>query len=124
MFQRLLWLAVAGALGTLARYGVGVCVPRVEGGFPWPTLTVNCVGSFLFGCVWTLADQRSVFSPDVRLAVLTGFLGAFTTFSAFAFETGHFLRHEQYGNALANVLANNVLGILLFFLGYVLCRNA
>ena len=122
MLQRLIWLAVAGALGTLARYGVGLCVPRVDEGFPWPTLIVNCVGSFFFGCVWTLADSRGAISPDLQLALLTGFLGGFTTFSAFAYETGHLLRHEAYGPAVANVLLNNLLGILLFFVGCALCR--
>ncbi len=82
------WLCFAGAAGTLARYGLAGLMQRLLGeSFPWGTLTVNALGCFLFGVVWMLAEDRLVISGQTRFVILTGFMGAFTTFSTFAFET-------------------------------------
>jgi CrcB protein len=120
---KLAWLAGAGALGTLARYGVGGVVQRAFGGaFPWGTLVVNALGCLLFGLVWALAEERLVISGETRLVLLVGFMGAFTTFSTFAFETSAMLRDAEWSFALANVLSQNVLGIVCFFAGLALGR--
>lgn len=122
-------LALAGVLGTLARYFLSGFVQRAAGeGFPFGTLAVNALGCLAFGFVWALAEGRflegkavpAVLSPDARAVVLVGFLGAFTTFSSFAFETGQLLRDARYGLAAANLLAQNTLGIAAFFLGLAL----
>ena len=82
-----LLVAVAGAFGCLARYGVGLAGQRLLGDrFPWGTLAVNLVGSFAIGAVMVLAEARQL-DPRVRVAVVGGFLGGFTTYSAFAYET-------------------------------------
>jgi fluoride exporter len=120
---KLAWLAAAGALGTLARYGVGGVVQRALGGaFPWGTLVVNAVGCLLFGLVWALAEERMVISGETRAILLVGFMGAFTTFSTFAFETSAMLRDAEWSFAVVNVLSQNVLGIACFFAGLALGR--
>jgi fluoride exporter len=120
---RLLWLALAGALGALSRYALSGAVQRAhESAFPWGTLVVNALGCLVFGVVWTLAEERLVISGETRLIVLVGFLGAFTTFSSYAFETGAMLRDAEWWLAAANVLGQNTLGIVCFFLGAALGR--
>jgi fluoride exporter len=122
---KLAWLAAAGALGTLARYGVGGVVQRALGeAFPWGTLVINAVGSLLFGLVWSLAEERMMISGETRVILLVGFMGAFTTFSTYAFETSAMLRDAEWSFALANVLSQNVLGIVCFFAGLALGRVA
>jgi CrcB protein len=94
-----------------------------DSGFPWGTLAVNTLGCFLFGVVWSLAEERLVISGETRLVVLIGFMGAFTTFSTYAFETGAMLRDAEWWLAAGNVLSQNLLGIAGFFLGGALGRS-
>jgi CrcB protein len=122
MYQ-LLWIALAGAAGTLCRYWLQDLVQRLGGWtFPAGTLAVNALGSFLFGLIWALAEERLVIRPELRIILLAGFMGAFTTFSTFAFETGAFLRDSQWAMAAVNVAAQNVLGILCLFAGLAVSR--
>lgn len=118
MLQRILLIGFAGALGTLARYGLGGLVQRIAGGnLPWGTLFVNVMGCFLFGLIWTLADERLVISEEARLVVLGGFMGAFTTFSTFIFDTGGFVRDAQWLLATGNVAIQTVTGLAFLFIG-------
>ena len=123
MSQKLAWLALAGALGTLARFATASTVQKWSGAsFPWGTFLVNASGCLLFGFVWQLAEGRRIISPDARLIALTGFLGAFTTFSTFAFESTQMIR-EGYWLALAgNLIGQNALGIACVVLGMALGR--
>lgn len=117
-------LALAGAAGTLARYGLAAAVLKWRGpGFPWGTLAVNALGCLLFGFFTSLADERGAISPETRLVLTTGFLGAFTTFSTFAFETVQLGRAEQPLQALLNVAAQMVLGLALAIGGSALARR-
>lgn len=123
LFPKLLWLALAGSAGTLARWGLQGMVQRATGSaFPWGTLAVNVAGCFLFGCVWSLAEERMLLSAETRILLLVGFMGAFTTFSSFAFETGALLRDAQYARAAANVALQNLLGIVALFAGHAAGR--
>jgi len=123
MFQKFLLLAVAGALGTLARYGISGAAQRVLGSeFPWGTMAANLIGCFLAGAFWSLAEGRLSISGQTRTIVLMGFMGAFTTFSAFMLETGGLLRDAQWSWALANVGLQNCCGLVLFFLGLAVGR--
>lgn len=83
------WLCVAvgGALGSLARYGVWRMWPSVPGGFPVPTVTVNLLGSFAIGLLYIWISLRAGGGDAVRLFWITGVLGGFTTYSAFALES-------------------------------------
>jgi fluoride exporter len=81
MFQKLLWIAFGGALGTLARYGMSGIVQKWLGpGFPWGTAAVNVIGSFLFGMLWAIAIGRGNLSADMRTVLFIGVIGLFTTF--------------------------------------------
>lgn len=123
MWKELCWLAAAGAAGTLCRYGFSGLVQSFAGEkFPWGTLAVNLVGCFLIGLIWTLAEERLVIAGQTRFIVLTGFMGAFTTFSTFGFETAEFLRDSQWWAAGFNVLANNVIGVTGVFAGFAAGR--
>jgi len=121
--EKLLWIGLAGVLGTFARYGLSGAVQRACGtAFPCGTLAVNVLGCFLFGIVWTLAEDRLSISAEVRTVVLIGFMGAFTTFSSFAFETAQLLRDAQWASAAVNIVAQNVLGLVGLFLGLMAGR--
>jgi CrcB protein len=116
-------LVVAGAIGTLLRYALGGAVQRWIGSdFPWGTLAVNALGCFLFGVVWTTAEERLLISGQTRFILLTGFMGAFTTFSTYAFETAGLLRDSQWLLAAANLLGQNALGLACVFLGFLAGR--
>jgi fluoride exporter len=81
-----LWVAMGGALGSMSRYGVARLWPAVPGGFPVPTLTVNLLGSFTIGLLYIWVGARSG-GDSARLFWMTGVLGGFTTYSAFALES-------------------------------------
>jgi len=111
-----------GALGTLARYLASGLAHRMTGSlFPVGTLLVNSVGSLLIGIAWALWEQSSVPSY-IRLFVLVGFFGGFTTFSSFSLETMNLIRDNEIKMALFNILANNILSVLLVFGGFFLTR--
>ena len=119
-----LQLAIAGAVGTLARYWMGVFVQHLCGNsFPWATLVINATGCLLFGFVWTLAEDRMLISPQTRMIVLTGFMGAYTTFSTFAFETTQMLAASGWLRAMGNMALQNVLGVAAVVLGFVIGRS-
>jgi CrcB protein len=120
LYLKALQLALAGAAGTLARWGVySACEKWLSKGgwhLPAATLSVNIIGSFLFGLVWAVCDRGQI-TPHTRAILLGGFMGAFTTFSSFAFDTGELIARQNYIGAAGNILANNVLGIGAFFFG-------
>ncbi len=123
MVAKLLWLSLAGALGTLLRFGLAGLVHRLTGpNFPWGTLVVNVVGCFVAGVLWVLFETRWPVPAQARLLVLIGFMGAFTTFSAYILETGALLRDAQWLRAIANVTLENGLGFAALIAGAVLGR--
>ncbi|ABF43980.1 crcB protein (plasmid) [Deinococcus geothermalis DSM 11300] len=120
-------VAVGGALGALARYGVSLLVAgrlasTAWGNFPLATLLVNVLGSFLLAFITTLA-LRGLVSPAWRLAVGTGFIGALTTFSTFAWESDLMVRDGEAARASLYVLGNLVLGYAAVLLGRALAAR-
>lgn len=106
-------VALAGAAGALARYGLSTALARHGGSFPLGTFVVNVVGCALFGWLAAMAHRSGLeWSPEMRAAVLTGFLGAFTTFSTFSAESLALLREGRGGLAAAYVLGSVGLGLL------------
>ncbi len=124
MAYKLIGLAIAGALGALARYGLGGLFQRSSPAeFPWGTLLVNALGCLLFGLIWTATQQRFAISPETRTILLVGFLGAFTTFSSFVFETNQMLEHGEWLVATLNVAGELGIGWGAFLCGSFIGRS-
>ncbi|MFA6450307.1 MAG: CrcB family protein [bacterium] len=123
MMPKLFWLALAGAAGTLARYGLVGIVQRGFGqSFPWGTLAVNIIGCLLAGLVWTLAEERNIISGEMRLIVLIGFMGAFTTFSSLILETTGLMKDTEWLRAMGNLTLHNGIGLMAFYVGMITGR--
>lgn len=102
LWRSMIWLAVAGACGTLARYAMSSVVQRLAGpALPYGTLAVNVAGCFLAGVVWALFEKHALLSGHVRTILLVGFMGSFTTLSAVMLESAHMLRDAEWGKAVA-----------------------
>jgi CrcB protein len=117
-------IAVAGALGALARYGLeGFVSRRTGGGFPWGTFVVNVSGAFVLGLLFTLLAERYIAEPWLRSSTTIGFLGAYTTFSTLSFESYRLLEDGAIGLAFANLLGSCAAGLLAVYLGVVVGRT-
>ncbi|MEX0991714.1 MAG: fluoride efflux transporter CrcB [Actinomycetota bacterium] len=123
--RTLVAIAVAGAAGTLARYGLDRLVDtRTGGGFPWGTLLVNITGAFALGFLFTLMAERLDVAAWLRTAVTTGFLGAYTTFSTLSFETVRLAESGAVVPAVTNAAGSIVLGVLAAAVGIYAGRLA
>ena len=117
--EKLLSVAIGGAAGALARYGTVVAYQRfAPSTFPLAILTVNVLGSLLFGLIWAYAEDRDWISENMRLLVLTGFLGSFTTFSTFAFDEAMFIRSGSWAIFVSNLLISNAAALAAVFVGF------
>ncbi|GHT17363.1 putative fluoride ion transporter CrcB [Planctomycetales bacterium] len=113
----LLGIGIAGMVGTLARYGTGWAASAAFGsGYPYGTYIVNVLGCLLFGLAAGLIETSSPW----RVIILTGFLGGFTTFSAFAFENHELLTQQRWLSFAVHCLGQNILGIAAVFAGLAL----
>ena len=118
-----LTVAVGGAVGAVARYGLSGWLQAATGSlYPVGTLGVNAVGSFIIGILLQLTTDRFMLSPELRLFTTTGFCGGLTTFSTFSYETLILLEDQQWGAAAGNVLLNVAVCRLLCYLGIVAAR--
>lgn len=115
----IIWIAVAGATGTLCRYALGRWVLNTTGGtYPWGTFAVNMIGCLFIGIVAGSIEKQALVSPVVRLAIIVGFLGGFTTFSSFALE-GYSLAHTHDWLAAGGyVVLTNVIGLGAVWAGH------
>jgi CrcB protein len=112
-----LLIGAAGAVGTLLRAGCTTLATRLLGpGFPWGTIFVNVVGSFVFGLIFALARTRAMPTEQV-VVLLVGLLGGFTTYSSFAFQSAEMLSGGRLAVALGYMLATNLLGIGAVWVG-------
>ncbi|MEE8440646.1 MAG: fluoride efflux transporter CrcB [Spirochaetia bacterium] len=119
---RLLSVAVGGALGAVTRYVVSHAVAvATRSLFPWGTLVVNAAGCFLIG-VLMVGSTRLVRHPEAQVLLVTGFVGALTTFSTFSLETVILIEREVYWQAAANVVVSLVVGIVFVLAGGALAR--
>ncbi|GAB6112324.1 fluoride efflux transporter CrcB [Desulfomicrobium salsuginis] len=120
---KILLIALAGACGTLSRYWLsGLAYDILGRDFPWGTWAVNITGCFLFGLFTILAEERGFLSAQARILILTGFMGAFTTFSTFIFESGGILNDGQWLKLALNVIGQNIVGFAALYLGSGLGR--
>jgi CrcB protein len=118
-----LLVAVFGAAGAVSRYAIDGWIARSTGGqFPWGTFVINIAGAFALGVVVALTTERLLPNPGWRVALGIGFLGAFTTFSTYAYETVRLAEDGAIGLALANAIGMVVLGLAAAALGLAVGR--
>ena len=116
-------IALAGAAGALARYGLDGFVSRkTGGGFPWGTFVVNVTGSLVIGLLFTVFTERFMVAPWLRSTLLIGFIGAYTTFSTLSLETFRLMEDGSFVLAAANSLGSLALGLIAVYLGVVAGR--
>jgi CrcB protein len=121
---RNIWIAIAGSAGAVSRYQFeGLISRHARGAFPWGTLVVNLSGCFLLGLLFTVLTERFLPHPDLRVALTIGFLGAYTTFSTFAFETVRLAEDGARGIALLNVVVSVAGGVAAAWFGIVAGRT-
>ncbi|HAY36337.1 MAG TPA: fluoride efflux transporter CrcB [Bacteroidetes bacterium] len=120
--SKLLYIVAGGAIGAGLRYAASLVAFRFVGGsYPWGTLIVNVIGSFLAGFIWAMLDETTG-QQRTNAFFFIGVLGAFTTFSAYALESMRLVQEGELGLAAANVLANNVGALLAVFAGFAIAR--
>lgn len=121
----MLLVGIGGFIGSILRYLAGLLVPSIIDSscrFPWTTIFVNTLGSFLIGIFFYSLDSIGGNAERIRLFFATGVLGGFTTFSTFSLETFALIRQGAILIAIANISAQFILGILSVFIGYLVAR--
>lgn len=124
--QNYFWIAIGSALGGMARYWCSGMVARLIGEtFPWGTLAVNVVGSFVIGFFATLSgpDGRLLVSTTARQFVMVGICGGYTTFSSFSLQTLNLVRDGEWLYAGLNIGASVVLCLLSVWMGHILATH-
>lgn len=121
---RYLVVVIGGGAGALVRYvAASAIMARFGGKFPLGTLVINVTGSFLIGFLMTMLTERFEFDPKWRLLLVVGFLGGYTTFSSFEWETYTAVRDGGLRAAMLNVVSSNMLGYVAVWLGAMLGRR-
>jgi len=119
-----LWVALGGAVGSAARYGVNVWSGRILGSeFPWHTFIVNVAGCFAMGLLVALMGLKLNAGTEARAFLTTGILGGFTTFSAYSMDFAMLVERKSYGAALAYGAGSVALSLIAVFAGMYLVRS-
>ena len=120
--SKILFIGLGGFFGAIARYLVGIWANDTLklGNFPIGTFIANILGCLFIGYLSQLLIQRDLFTPDVRAMILTGFLGAFTTFSTFSNETFQLLREGELGLAVGYAVGSLIVGLFAVWAGFSL----
>ncbi|MBU0467986.1 MAG: fluoride efflux transporter CrcB [Candidatus Omnitrophica bacterium] len=121
---KVLLLCVGGAFGTVSRYLLSTLVYRSAGSeFPYGTMLVNLLGCFIVGVLATLSESKYLLTPNLKLLLIIGFCGAFTTFSAFILETANLMKDGETTRAFLNVFLSLIVGFLVLRLGVFIGEN-
>ncbi|MGC2062204.1 MAG: fluoride efflux transporter CrcB [Thermodesulfovibrionales bacterium] len=122
--QNVLIVGIGGFFGAIARYAVSLWIGQKWGRiFPLGTFVINISGSFLIGLIMPLFTERFMVNPQWRLFFAVGFLGAYTTFSTFEFETGGLIRDGEWILATLNVVLSVLVGFMALKLGDVIAKS-
>jgi fluoride exporter len=119
----LLYIAIGGAAGTLARYGLSGLAQRFSALFPFGTLTINVTGSFILGFLMRFLLATTA-SPELRASLTVGFCGGFTTFSTFSYETAALVEDGEISRAVTYIVSSVLLSLLATFAGFAAARAA
>ena len=122
---KILYVGFGGFLGSISRYVVSGSVQKLFPAaisFPIGTFTVNILGCLIIGFLGSIAEIRQVFSAEGRILLFIGFLGGFTTYSTFGFETFNLIRDQQYFTAISNIFSHIITGIIAVWLGFIIAR--
>ncbi|HBT82588.1 MAG: camphor resistance protein CrcB [Desulfuromonadales bacterium GWD2_61_12] len=118
------YIGLFGALGCLSRYAVSGWTYSLCGRMlPWGTLAVNVIGSFILGLIMEGSLRSTLIGPELRIGLTVGFLGGFTTFSTFSYETIRYLEEGSLLQAGGNILLNVAVCVVFAWLGIVLARQ-
>lgn len=119
---KVVYILLGGAIGTYLRYAVsGYSYKLFDWIFPVGTLVVNLLGSFVIGLIWGIFESTTL-SPNVRVFLFIGILGGFTTFSSYMLETLNLYRDGEVRLAIYNMMANNILGLIMVIGGFFLSK--
>jgi CrcB protein len=119
---KVVYILLGGAIGTYLRYAVsGYSYKLLDWTFPVGTLMVNLLGSFAIGLLWGIFESTNL-SPNIRVFLFIGILGGFTTFSSYMLETLNLYRDGEMRLAIFNLLANNILGLIMVIGGFFLSK--
>ena len=119
--EKWIYLVVGGALGTVSRYVLaGAVSERWGAGFPYGTIVVNLIGCLAIGFLDVILDEKFSMGPHMRIFLMAGFCGAFTTFSTFMLESANLMKDGEFYKALLNVVLSVVIGFIVFRLGVLL----
>lgn len=122
--MQLIYIGIFGGLGCMARFLASDWAYQLAGrGLPYGTLLVNIVGSFLLGFLMTFGLRTTLVSPELRIGLSVGFMGGFTTFSTFSYETLKLLEEGSVWQAGVNIVLNVFLCLLFALLGMLLARQ-
>jgi CrcB protein len=122
--MNVLVIGIGGFVGAVARYGIAVWIGQRWGrSFPLGTFVINVSGSFLIGLLMTLMAERFTENPQWRLLLVVGFLGAYTTFSTFEYETGALLKDGEWLFSGLNVVLSVIVGFAALKLGEVMAKS-
>ncbi|HJP40540.1 MAG TPA: fluoride efflux transporter CrcB [Dehalococcoidia bacterium] len=123
--MNLVYVILGAMVGAPARYLLGTAITDANWGrFPYGTLAVNITGCLAIGIVGTLVVEKAALSREARLLIITGFLGSYTTFSAFGFETFELIRSGDVSRALVNAIGSVVVGVLAVWAGAAIAKVA
>ena len=115
----IIYIAIGGAIGAILRYSISGYVYRnFDESLPWGTIAVNLIGCFIIGFLWNIFEDMT-HSPNTRIFIFIGILGAFTTFSTFGLESLHLFREGEIKLGILNILISNIGGIGLVAIGYL-----
>jgi CrcB protein len=119
--SNLAFVALFGAIGSLFRFLLIQIAPKISLNFPVGTIIVNLIGSFFIGVVASLFE-RHILSNELRTFIVYGFLGGFTTFSAFTYEVFNLLKTGNYLNLFVYLFFSIIISLILFYIGYKIVK--